>query len=283
MAAHFERRLAKLADDRRAPRWFRRLSESSLGSARDALRRLGDAIEPLAALRDVRAIELADQVTATVQALEALGRDEDGSLAELYARDAGERLAAFLRGLVASDAPFTVAPAEWPDILDALIATETVKPKAVADRRVSIWGALEARLQSVDTLVLGGLNEGSWPRKAQADRFMSRMMRTGIDLEPPERAIGLAAHDFEMAMGAPHVVLSRSARAGDAPAVASRWLQRLTTFAGKEQTDAMRARGDELLDWARQLDESEKAAVRTAPESDAAARCSAEKLLRHRN
>ena len=47
----------------------------------------------------------------------------------------------------------------------ALIATEVVKPAPARDRRVAIWGALEARLQTVDTLVLGGLNEGSWPRK----------------------------------------------------------------------------------------------------------------------
>lgn len=265
MSSHFEARLEKLAGDQRAPSWFRRLSEASVAAACDALRRLEEAIEPLAALRDHRSADLANQISATVRALEALGRDETGSLAELYARDAGEKLAAFLRGLASSDAAFAFGPSEWPDILDALIATETVKPKAVADRRVSIWGALEARLQSVDTLVLGGLNEGSWPRKAEADRFMSRIMRVGIDLEPPERAIGLAAHDFEMAMGAPQVVLSRSARAGDAPAVASRWLQRLATFAGEERTQEMRARGDELLGWARQLDENEKQPFASRP------------------
>ncbi|RVB81177.1 hypothetical protein, partial [Mesorhizobium sp. M7A.F.Ca.AU.002.04.1.1] len=47
--------------------------------------------------------------------------------------------------------------------------------------------ALEARSQTVDTLVIGGLNEGVWPRKPESDRFMSRLMKTGIDLEPPER------------------------------------------------------------------------------------------------
>ena len=65
--------------------------------------------------------------------------------------------------------------------------------------------------------MLGGLNEGSWPRRTEADRFMSRLMKSGLSLEPPERRIGLAAHDFWMAMGNREVVLTRAARAGDAP------------------------------------------------------------------
>jgi ATP-dependent helicase/nuclease subunit B len=262
---HFERRLKALADDRYTARWFGRLTEASIATVRDFLGRLGEALAPCLALRSQATVDLSDQVTTTIRAFEALGRDEQGSVAELYGRDAGEKLAEFLRGLVGATAPFVFAPQEWPDILDALISTESVKPKAGADRRIAIWGALEARLQSVDTLVLGGLNEGSWPRKAESDRFLSRIMRTSIDLDPPERQIGLAAHDFEMALGASNVVLSRAARSGDAPAVASRWLQRLTTFAGPQQTEAMRARGNALLDWARQLDESEKAPFAPRP------------------
>src|SRR5690606_30455315 len=138
------------------------------------------------------------------------------------------------------------------------IAPETVKPARGADRSVAIWGALEARLQHVDTLVISGLNEGVWPRKAESDRFMSRLMKTGIGLEPPERRIGLAAHDFQMAMGAPKVVLARAGRSGDAPAVPSRWLQRLTTFIGKPPADRLRQRGNELIAWARALDARER-------------------------
>ena len=52
--------------------------------------------------------------------------------------------------------------------MDALIAPETVKPAQGTDRNIAIWGALEARLQSVDTLVIGGLNEGVWPREPES-------------------------------------------------------------------------------------------------------------------
>src|SRR5690606_2361549 len=72
-----------------------------------------------------------------------------------------------------------------------------------------------------------------------------------------ERRIGLAAHDFVMAMGAPEVVLTRAARSGDAPAIASRWLQRLLTCAGDVAED-MRLRGQVLIEWARTLDTASK-------------------------
>src|SRR5690606_5487781 len=155
-----------------------------------------------------------------------------------------------------ADASFLLAAGEWPEVMGALMAAETVKPARGADKAIAIWGALEARLQHVDTLVIGGLNEGVWPRRPEGDRFMSRLMKSGIELEPPERRIGLAARDFQMAMGAQIVVLTRAARSGDSPAVPSRWLQRLLTFTGPEQAKALRARGEKLLSWARALDDA---------------------------
>lgn len=258
LPALFEARLTGLSSDKRQPFWFSRLTVGGIEGVRDLLSQLTDALAPLTTFRGQENADLVALTRASVAALENLGRAADGSLTEFYAGDAGEKLAELLRGLVAASASFTFAAQEWPDVMDALIAPETVKPGQGTDRNIAIWGALEARLQSVDTLVIGGLNEGVWPRKPESDRFMSRLMKTGIDLEPPERRIGLAAHDFQMAMGAKKVVLARSARSGDAPAVPSRWLQRILTFVGKDHTAALRQRGDELLAWARTLDAGEK-------------------------
>ncbi len=258
LATLFEERLAGLSGDKRQPFWFSRLSVRGIEEARELLGRLSTALAPLTVFRGEAGADLVALTGASVAALENLGRAVDGSLTGLYAGDAGEKLAELLRGVVAASAPFDIAADEWPDVMDALIAPETVKPGQGTDRNIAIWGALEARLQNVDTLVIGGLNEGVWPRKPESDRFMSRLMKTGIDLEPPERRIGLAAHDFQMAMGAKKVVLTRSARAGDAPAVPSRWLQRILTFIGKESAAALRGRGDELLTWARALDAGER-------------------------
>ena len=98
-----------------------------------------------------------------------------------------------------------------------------------------------------------------------SDRFMSRMMKSELSLLPPERRIGLAAHDFMMAMGAPRVVLSRAARSGNAPAVASRWLQRLVACAGPDQAKAMQRRGRKFIDWANALGSAESEAFAPRP------------------
>lgn len=228
----------------------RRFGAREIGEALAMLGALHEALAPLAALRggkaDIRALAM-----ATVAAFENAGRAETGGVEDLYRGEAGEKLAALLRGLVASEAVLEIDASEWPDVLGALIAGESVKPRRGGDGAIAIWGALEARLQSVDLLVCGGLNEGSWPGRADPGGFMSRVMKAGLDLDPPERRIGQAAHDFEMAMGARTIILTRSARSGDAPSVPSRWLQRLTAFIGDEPAKLLRQRGAERIIEAR--------------------------------
>ena len=255
LPASFDIRLSEVDRDQiRPPFWRKRLSDRETAAARDLAARMAVAVRPLAALRGVPAVPFGRAVAATVEALENLGREEGGGLGGLYGGDAGEALVRFLRELAASAAGLEFAAAEWPAMLPALMSGATVKPPHGADARVAIWGALEARLQHVDTLVLGGLNEGSWPHRATADRFMSRLMKSGLDLKPPERRIGQAAHDFWMASGMPEVVLTRAVRTEGAPSVASRWLQRLATYAGDSALAVMKARGETLARWARAID-----------------------------
>ncbi len=52
-------------------------------------------------------------------------------------------------------------------------------------------------------------------------------MRAELGLAPPERRIGLTAHDFAQAAASPAVVLSRAGKIDGAPTVPSRWLLRL--------------------------------------------------------
>nr|MDQ2705387.1 double-strand break repair protein AddB [Pseudomonadota bacterium] len=117
----------RLVADGRKPFWAERITERRIAAARDVLRWLATALEHLAGLRDRPEVAFGDMVKATVLALEALGRDAKGSLAGLYAGDAGEKLAEFLRGLAGATAGFEFQPGEWPEVVAALIGPETVK------------------------------------------------------------------------------------------------------------------------------------------------------------
>ncbi len=168
----------------------------------------------------------------------------------------------------------------------ALLASEAVKPRQLSHPRVFIFGTLESRLQRVDTMILGGLNEGSWPGQSVNNPFLSRSMKTDIGLEPPERKIGQLAHDFEMANGTRRLIYSRSLRKGGAPTVASRWLQRLLALGGEQLGRDLRARGTAYRQWAQQLDDSElseKQALAKRPAPTTARRSAAGEIFLQRS
>ena len=87
--------------------------------------------------------------------------------------------------------------------------------------------------------MLGGLNEGIWPQRADTGAWINRPMRAQLGLEAPERLIGLAAHDVTQGLGTGDVILTRAERADGQPTVPSRWWLRLENLVGGlTQTDA---------------------------------------------
>ena len=148
-----------------------------------------------------------------------------------------------------------IAPGDYGELFHAALAERKVR-RPEADVRVRIYGAIEARLQSVDRLVLGGLVEGVWPPETRADPWLNRPMRRTLGLDLPERRIGLSAHDFAQALGAREVVLTRAAKLGGAPTVASRFVQRLAAVVGETRWKAALGRGARYVDLAKKLDDA---------------------------
>ncbi len=247
------------ADDkanRRTTRAERGLTRSQWAEARVLAANLRDALRPFEALADNDGrVPLAELIEAHQTAMEAVARQGEGGAGDLYDGEAGEALALAFDDIRANagSGP-AILPRDYPGLFTALIERVTVRRRRDFDPRVHIWGALEARLQHVDCVVLSGLNEGTWPAQTRLDPLLSRPMREALDLEPPERRIGLAAHDFAQALGHEEVWLTRANREDGEPRVASRWLRRLTAYAGDRLTMDMRARGDDILAWVRQLD-----------------------------
>ncbi len=172
---------------------------------------------------------LATLVDGLVQAAENLAAtDAQAGAGRLWSGDDGEALAAFLTELRGHGADLPpIAAGEMSGFFEALLAGQVVRPRAGAHPRLHIWGVLEARLLDADLLILGGLNEGSWPPEPAVDPWMSRPMREEIGLPSLERQIGLSAHDFMQCFCGREVVLTRSEKVGGQPTVPARWLSRL--------------------------------------------------------
>ena len=176
---------------------------------------------------------------ATALAGDAAWRGPDGRmaadlLAELQASPSAASLA-----VTAEDAV---------PLLRQLLDERAVRPPYGGHPRVLIWGLLEARLQRADLVVLGGLNEGVWPALPAPDPWLPPKVRATLGMPTLEFRIGLAAHDFASALGAPEVLITRARRDSRSPTVASRFLLRLDAISGGLPRDLVLERLTRALD-----------------------------------
>ena len=223
------------------------LKDTELDAAERLIAQLADALKPLEGLKgDAQTFAgIATLHHDVVQALGTMTKDLDDAFDDIKAAD---RLA--------------ITQGDYAELFHTTIAERVVR-QPEQDVRVRIYGPLEARLQNVDRMVLGGLVEGVWPPQTRADPWLSRSMRHTLGLDLPERRIGLSAHDFAQAMGAKEIVLTRAAKLGGAPTVASRFVQRLAAVVGEARWKTALERGAHYVALARRLDEP--AAVMSAP------------------
>ena len=117
-------------------------------------------------------------------------------------------------------------------LLRQLLDARSVRPPYGGHPRIFIWGLLEARLQRADLVVLAGLNEGVWPALPAPDPWLPPKVRATLGMPTLDTRIGLAAHDFASALGAPEVLVTRARRDSKSPTVASRFLLRLNAISG---------------------------------------------------
>ena len=224
------------------------------------------AFAPLATLfQDSAPLEAAQFARAHAEAAEALARDERGSSSGLWQGDAGEALSVLLAELIAAGRSLNIDATNYPPFYRSLIAGEVVRSRFPLHPRLSIWGPLEARLQQPDVVILGSLNEGVWPRTQESGPWLSRPMRETLGLSPPERRIGLAAHDFAQALGARTVYLTRALKVDGVPTVPSRWLQRLEALVTASGLETKIKPEQPWVEWARERDRADGFAPAAPP------------------
>ncbi len=247
---------AAIADAKAAD--YGALSDTEHGRATRLVVRLTNLIGPAADIMAGGETDMSNLISAHLAAAEALAATEDMPGSEhLWADDAGDAAATFMAEVMEHAALMgDVAPQDYPAILHSLMAGRMVRPVRRSHARLQILGPLEARLQHVDRLILGGLNEGVWPARAETGAWLNRPMRAQLGLEAPERQIGLAAHDVAQGLGAPDVILTRADRADGQPTVPSRWWLRLENLVGgvADGDDRKTIPHGDWLEMARALD-----------------------------
>jgi ATP-dependent helicase/nuclease subunit B len=145
-------------------------------------------------------------------------------------------------------AGMTVAAEDAVPMLRQLLDRHSVRPPYGGHPRIFIWGLIEARLQHADLMVLGGLNEGVWPAPPAPDPWLAPKIRANLGLPGLDFRIGLSAHDFASALGAPRVLVTRARRDSRSPTVASRFWLRLQAMTGGVTRDTRLERLAPALD-----------------------------------
>ena len=125
----------------------------------------------------------------TAEALARLPEAEARTTASpLWREEAGTAAAAFFTGLLDASLPaLEVRAGDYADLYRSLIAEENVRQGVAVHPRLFIWGPFEARLQQTDVMILGWLNDGTWPEAAEPGPWLNRPMRGAWGCPRPRR------------------------------------------------------------------------------------------------
>lgn len=278
----------------RRDRAGRRLRVEDWAVARDLIEVIRGAYEPLLELSKGAAEHaLQDLAEAHLKVGEALARTpiatSDSGVAqesvaaapteeianELWRDEAGGAAAQLFAHLIDRSVTAPEMNVEaYPDFYRSLIAGEAVRSLVPVHPRLSIWGPFEARLQRPDIIILGSLNEGTWPEAADPGPWINRPMRSKLGLPQPEERIGQAAHDVTQMLGADTVYVTRAEKVDGNPTVPSRWLLRLDAVLAAVGAGNALDCDTPWLQWARARDDGRdgKAAEQPAPRPPVAMR-----------
>ncbi len=252
----------------------KRLWDEDWERAGDLLRRLVESTAPLVEVFADRSPlplkEMAQRHAAVAEAASCLTEEEieAGAEAPLYSGEAGQTAAGFFTELLAcADTSPEISAIDYPDLYRSLIMTlPPVIPRVPKHPRLSIWGPMELQLLSADAIILGSLNETTWPDTTDPGPWLNRPMRAELGLPAPEEDIGRDARGFVSLLGAETVYLTRAKKVDGVPSVPSRWLMRMSALLSGLELEAALQPVEPWLEWARSRDDAEEGPAATRPE-----------------
>ncbi len=193
---------------------------------------LGIIIKELAENIDIEQKHSLDKwLKAHIKFIEELSATNDRAGEEiLWSDEAGEVAAELIYNLLElSDIVPKLASDEYIAFITSFFNEAIVRPKYKTHPRLGILGQMEARLYQADMVIVGAVNEGTWPRDVGCNPWMSNPMRKSYGLPPAESKIGIDAHDFLQQISAKEVLITRASNVDTSPTVPSRWLLRMNT------------------------------------------------------
>jgi ATP-dependent helicase/nuclease subunit B len=174
------------------------------------------------------AVALSEALDLCVSAIEALCG------IGFWGRPEGRALSALVEDLRlhAEEVGTSLRPVELETVLRDAMDQVAVRPSYGKHPRLAVYGLLESRMSRADLVICAALNEGSWPARPSQEPLLAPAVLRALGVPGADFRIGLSAHDLAGALGAPEVVLSRSIRDADGPAIASRFLLRVKALLG---------------------------------------------------
>ena len=199
---------------------------------------------------------------------------DQGGTKNLFGKQDGKALKDFI-DLVQehSDALTDLRGMDYRGVFEQLASGQpSLRRQAEIDQRIAIWGLHETHLKP-DLVILGGLNEQTWPKAAKSDPWLNRPMRQKLGLASPDCEIGRASLDFTQYFTCGEVIITRSERVGGEAVEPSRFLRLLDRAltsplalqAGAQRSGRRPIDGHERRNWAGELDRPEFAIPQIVP------------------
>lgn len=133
-----------------------------------------------------------------------------------------------LKGLEGALKNLKIKGSDYPLVLEKLLNQITLRPLYGSHPRLHIWGPLEAQLQAVDCIIIGGMNEKNWPGSYKQSAWLNESMRNRLGLQTRAEWYALKKRLWNNLLKAPEVILTRSLREEGQLESASRWWMELT-------------------------------------------------------
>jgi ATP-dependent helicase/nuclease subunit B len=176
--------------------------------------------------------ELLNKHVLIVEALAKTATEEGKDI--LLKSEGGKEFAEFVENLSSfGDNIKVLKPSLYSNLLKNFLKGYSYNIPGNNELPISILTPSEARFCKFDVVIIGGLNEGSWPREMDTNPFLTRSMLKKIGSSTSEERIGVAAHDFYCLSHAEEVIVTRAEKIDGAQTIPSRFLLKLSNVCNK--------------------------------------------------